>query len=1041
MIAVDTDRERCAEVFALRCVCWQNGYRPLAVYSPGAKFRGELVKGAGKRPVTTDWLKLAMQDPPWVVGDSRRVSSLALNTGLLTGEMSGLDIGAMTKDVVDQIVSRIEEVLGPTPLSRTGNPPQILMCYRAAEPFGKISTQHYTMPDGSKAHFEILGAGQQVVAFGVHPVTWQPYRWADRSPADTPLAELPEITAEQAHDLINEVAAIIEAADGVSDKPENPVAPPPDRRNSNGNTFNVNNAALDNIAAGAPALQQQGEAGAAMSEPVFPLTFFPDRFAKTKIEANLSYGQFVELMQTGMTPQHLGNGVYFRPDCKAKLSLLSLHRYRDVPSENGALRCNANVLTSFGCVGDYDGEQLGLEEAVEKLNRAQIAAVVYSSPSYSPEKPRWRVCCWYSEPQLPSIYPAMISRVNGALGGVLAGESWTLSQGYFYGQVKDGHPVLVLQSEGQPIDQRDELDLTAIGRPARVGPVPPEAEDAPHTPGALQTDIANIRAALACIPNDWVDWNEYKRLALAVFASCGGSDEGKALFIEWSAQSLAYDAAETEAVWEQVLRSPPDRIGFGSLVYWARLSDPEFTPKPRPGGGLEGPEDFYAYLPAHKFIFVPTRELWPADSINARFPMVQVGIDENGKAIKVKPSVYLVQTRAVQQMTWLPSPPNEPPVIRDLLVNEGGWFSRPGATVFNLYMPPVRRAGGDRNNVKPWLDHIRKIYPDDIDHIVLFLAHRVQQPWDKINHALVLSGPPGIGKDWLLEAVVQAVGPWNVKDTRPEEVMGKYNGFAQAVIMRVNEVHDLGEVDRFSFYERMKWYCAAPPETIQVNDKYVPIHPVFNVVSVIETSNHKTDGMYLPANDRRHYVAWSNLTEADFPEPYWDEHWGWYHSENGLAHVAAYLASLDISSFKPKAPPKRTAAFWDIVSAHSTPENAELMDILDRLGNPDVITLDRVIRYANGGDKDTEPPKPGIDFNRSDFVNNNFANWLSDRRNRGKIPHRFQDCGYAPVRNDDAKEGLWKMGARRQVVYGKVTIPRGELVRQVGELIVKSRNV
>ena len=37
MIAVDTDRERCAEVFALRCVCWQNGYRPLAVYSPGAK--------------------------------------------------------------------------------------------------------------------------------------------------------------------------------------------------------------------------------------------------------------------------------------------------------------------------------------------------------------------------------------------------------------------------------------------------------------------------------------------------------------------------------------------------------------------------------------------------------------------------------------------------------------------------------------------------------------------------------------------------------------------------------------------------------------------------------------------------------------------------------------------------------------------------------------------------------------------------------------------------------------------------------------------
>ena len=156
MIAVDTDRERCAEVFALRSACWQNGYRPLAVYSPGAVFRGEPIKNAGAAPVGSDWLKQAMRDPPWIIGAPQRGSPHALNTGLVTGELSGLAIDVMTQDVVDQIVSRIEEVLGPTPLSRTGNPPQILMCYRAAEPFGKISTQDYTMPDGSKAHFETL---------------------------------------------------------------------------------------------------------------------------------------------------------------------------------------------------------------------------------------------------------------------------------------------------------------------------------------------------------------------------------------------------------------------------------------------------------------------------------------------------------------------------------------------------------------------------------------------------------------------------------------------------------------------------------------------------------------------------------------------------------------------------------------------------------------------------------------------------------------------------------------------------------------------
>jgi hypothetical protein len=33
------------------------------------------------------------------------------------------------------------------------------------------------------------------------------------------------------------------------------------------------------------------------------------------------------------------------------------------------------------------------------------------------------------------------------------------------------------------------------------------------------------------------------------------------------------------------------------------------------------------------------------------------------------------------------------------------------------------------------------------------------------------------------------------------------------------------------------------------------------------------------------------------------------------------------------------------------------------------------------------------------------------------IPHRFEQCGYSPVRNDDAKDGLWKLNGARQVIY------------------------
>jgi hypothetical protein len=29
-------------------------------------------------------------------------------------------------------------------------------------------------------------------------------------------------------------------------------------------------------------------------------------------------------------------------------------------------------------------------------------------------------------------------------------------------------------------------------------------------------------------------------------------------------------------------------------------------------------DDFYAYMPMHSYLFVPSREMWPASSVNAR---------------------------------------------------------------------------------------------------------------------------------------------------------------------------------------------------------------------------------------------------------------------------------------------------------------------------------------------------------------------------------------------------------------------------------------
>ena len=96
--------------------------------------------------------------------------------------------------------------------------------------------------------------------------------------------------------------------------------------------------------------------------------------------------------------------------------------------------------------------------------------------------------------------------------------------------------------------------------------------------------------------------------------------------------------------------------------------------------------------------------------------------------------------------------------------------------------------------------------------------------------------------------------------------------------------------------------------------------------------------MYLPANDRRHHVSWSILEVTDFEAGYWNKFWNWYTNEGGFQNVAAYLMSLDLSDFDPKAPPEKSEAFWAIVNANRPTEDFELADVFDALENPDAVT-------------------------------------------------------------------------------------------------------
>jgi hypothetical protein len=428
--------------------------------------------------------------------------------------------------------------------------------------------------------------------------------------------------------------------------------------------------------------------------------------------------------------------------------------------------------------------------------------------------------------------------------------------------------------------------------------------------------------------------------------------------------------------------------------------------------------DFYAYLPKNEFIFTPVSNvLWKAVSINMRLPPVTlmeadgtVSVDQDGEPIELKPATWLVKNRGVEAMSW---DPREPEIVSGRLPASSGWIERPGTHTFNTYRPPQPchgRAGGAGR----WRELLAKLYPDDVDHIAAFCAHCIQRPGVKINHALVIAGPPRIGKDTLFEPLRLGVGAANFAETSPHTIMkAEWNDYLCSVVLRISEARDQGETNRYSFYEKMKTMLAAPPPMHWIQTKYIPNYFAPNCTNVITTTNYGLDGLYLPPDDGRHYVVNTEIRREDFPEGFFDEYWAWQEA-GGAANVVAYLRTYDLSRFNAKTPPRQTPAFWVMVGAGMAPEISELDDVIDRLGR-----LETPPATRDGG-VPCGPAALTLTMLRAEATSgaNDLHAWLADRKNRRAIPHRLVSCGYAPVRSS-SQDGLWIVNGKRQAIYGR----------------------
>lgn len=201
---------------------------------------------------------------------------------------------------------------------------------------------------------------------------------------------------------------------------------------------------------------------------VIAVTTWPNTSARAQSERATPWSELVEWMRN--------------PDTwadKESMPLLKLGRFGDKRSAKGALRHDENLLGISGIEAEHDAEQVSVEEAVARLERHHIRALVYTTPSHgvvNPPKshggPRWRVLAPLSAPASPAARAALVARINGALGGIVSAESFTASQPYYFGRVA-GREYLCMATyddpaEGLCVDELDELDNIAVGKAART---------------------------------------------------------------------------------------------------------------------------------------------------------------------------------------------------------------------------------------------------------------------------------------------------------------------------------------------------------------------------------------------------------------------------------------------------------------------------------------------------------------------------------------------------------------------------------------------
>jgi hypothetical protein len=283
---------------------------------------------------------------------------------------------------------------------------------------------------------------------------------------------------------------------------------------------------------------------------------------------------------------------------------------------------------------------------------------------------------------------------------------------------------------------------------------------------------------------------------------------------------------------------------------------------------------------------------------------------------------------------------------------------RPGSDEFaganyNLYRRSVIVAtepttDAARAAVAAWDEHMAYLLPDQEsrDHLLNWVAWRIQNPGRKPKHALVLQGAiQGTGKSYIAEVLERILGASNVSHVTQRELASQFNPWARDTQLIV--VEELRAVDRREVKDNL--HPLITQERISINDKHVKLAKFLNCFGVFAMTNNDA-AIQLDNTDRRYLILKTEAQPRN--KPVYGEGWDpdYYvrlyallDSVEAMGAIAWELRERDLGGYNAAGPAPMTSAKVEMSEAGATPleywmtENAGEWPLCARLTTADEI--------------------------------------------------------------------------------------------------------